>query len=66
MFEMLCIPLSLLLALVAGIQRLGVIRVKSLFSPKTWADWFPVTGTGMRRVWLSFVSSASGPLVAAV
>jgi hypothetical protein len=39
--------LSVILALVAGIQRPDVRRVKKLLSPKDLGGWIPVTSTGM-------------------
>ncbi|KRA63672.1 hypothetical protein ASD85_09785 [Rhizobium sp. Root651] len=32
---------------------------KSPFSPRTWADWIPVTSTGMRAVEMLFTMNAN-------
>ncbi|QCM07951.1 hypothetical protein CFBP6626_21995 [Agrobacterium tumefaciens] len=43
------LPTPLIPVPVTGIQPTRVcVAGKSLFSPRTWADWIPVTSTGMR------------------
>ncbi|MQX07033.1 hypothetical protein GHK48_01445 [Sinorhizobium fredii] len=44
---MLFLPSSLCLS--QGSSSAASAARKSLFSPRTWAGWIPVTSTGMRR-----------------
>ncbi|QCM09043.1 hypothetical protein CFBP6625_00725 [Agrobacterium tumefaciens] len=41
-------PRLLIPVLVTGIQQRRVCGARESSSPKTWADWIPVTSTGMR------------------